>query len=257
MVEDWQGGAGSTVPGDDPTAGPEASPPNVPQVPAPPQPNYAPQPVYPPQPGYPPVYYPPQPGYGQWLNPATGWPVAQPGPWGGPYPPPGWGFQPGFGPGSYAPPGPGPGVVWGGIGLRFGALALDAVMLVVTLFALSLVASALGGTGTSGRADSAAAAAGIVWWLLVMVYHPTCWYVFGASPGQKVLGLRVVRASTGQDLGIGEVLVRYIIFIFVTVAFPLGIVSAAMAANDPFKRAWHDDVARSVVVRRLWPEPRR
>src|ERR1035437_2833830 len=119
MVEDWRGGAGSTVPGDDPTAGPEASPPNVPQVPAPPQPNYAPQPPYPPQPGSPPVCYPP------YCSPQSG-------------------FQPGFGPGSYAPPGPGPGVAWGGIGLRFGALALDAVMLAVTLFALSLVASVLG-----------------------------------------------------------------------------------------------------------------
>jgi uncharacterized RDD family membrane protein YckC len=243
MVEDWQGGAGSTVPGDDPTAGPEASPPNVPQVPPAGYP-----PKWPPQPGY-----PPGPGFGQAGYPQAGYPPVYYPPYYSPQP----GFQPWFGPGSYAPPGPGPGVVWGGIGLRFGALALDAVMLVATLFALSLVASALGGTGTSGRADSAATAAGIVWWLLVMVYYPTCWYVFGASPGQKVLGLRVVRASTGQDLGIGEVLVRYIIFIFVTVAIPLGIVSAAMAANDPFKRAWHDDVARSVVVRRLWPEPRR
>jgi hypothetical protein len=29
------------------------------------------------------------------------------------------------------------------------------------------------------------------------------------------------------------------------------LISAAMASNDPFKRAWHDNVARSVVVKRL------
>jgi len=36
----------------------------------------------------------------------------------------------------------------------------------------------------------------------------------------------------------------------VTIAIPLGIISAVMAAQDPFKRAWHDEVARSIVVRR-------
>src|ERR1035437_8174920 len=121
MVEDWRGGAGSTVPGDDPTAGPEASPPNVPQVPAPSQPNYAPQPADRPGPwfgqsGYPQPGYPPSPSYPPCYSPQPG-------------------FQPWFGPGSYAPPGPGPGVVWGGIGLRFGALALAAVMLVGASFA--------------------------------------------------------------------------------------------------------------------------
>jgi uncharacterized RDD family membrane protein YckC len=126
------------------------------------------------------------------------------------------------------------------------------VILVVSLFALGLVISAVAGGGSVQQSDQAATAAGILWWVLAFVYHPVCWYVFGASPGQKALGLRVVRAATGQDLGIGEVVVRYVIFLLVTVVFPLGIVSAVMAANDPFKRAWHDQVARSIVVRRSW-----
>jgi uncharacterized RDD family membrane protein YckC len=151
----------------------------------------------------------------------------------------------------YAPAGPAPGVVWGGIGARFGALVLDAAILIVCLFAVSLALSAAGATGSSRQADPASTAVGVVWWLVALAYHPACWYIFGATPGQKALHLRVVRASTGQDLGVGEVLVRYIIFLTVTVAFPLGIISAAMAANDPFKRAWHDSVARSIVVRRL------
>ena len=86
--------------------------------------------------------------------------------------------------------------------------------------------------------------------LFVLVYNPACWYIFGATPGQKALGLRVAQASDGQSLGIGAVLVRYLIFFMVTLAFPLGVVSAAIASKDPFKRAWHDELARSVVVRK-------
>jgi hypothetical protein len=160
------------------------------------------------------------------------------------------GFAPGYSPLPYAPPGPGPGLVWGGIGLRFGALVIDSVLLVVSLFALGLVVSVMG-IGSSSRADgTAATAVGLIWWLFVLLYHPACWYVFGATLGQKALGLRVAQASDGQSLGIGAVVVRYLIFFMVTLAFPLGVVSAAIASKDPFKRTWHDELARSVVVKK-------
>jgi uncharacterized RDD family membrane protein YckC len=116
------------------------------------------------------------------------------------------------------------------------------------LFALSMVAAAM---GSSAEQDpQVVTAVGIVWWLLVLMYYPACWYVFGASAGQKALGLRVARASDGQALGIGGVLARFLIFAVVTALIPLGIISAVMAAHDPYKRAWHDLVARSVVVGR-------
>ena len=237
--------------------------------------RYPAQPTFGAQP-YQPYWQPPAPQpptAAQW--PASGW--AQPtGSWGAPtvYPAAGWGrgpgyqpgygpgFAPGFGPGfgsglapgymplPYAPPGPGPGLLWGGIGVRFGALVIDAVLLGCSLFGLGLVLSAIGAGSTTRSDGTAATAVAVVWWLLVFIYHPTCWYIFGATPGQKALGLRVAQASSGQSLGIGAVLVRYLVFFMVTVAFPLGVVSAAIASKDPFKRAWHDELARSVVVRK-------
>jgi uncharacterized RDD family membrane protein YckC len=207
----------------------------------------------------------PGPGWpqsmGPWVaptaHPAPGWgygPGYRPGYGPGFVPAPGAGFAPRFGPGymqtPYAPPGPRPGLLWGGIGARFGALVIDAVLIGCSLFGLGLVLSAIG-TGSTTRSDNTAAtAAAVVWWLLVFIYNPLCWYVFGATPGQKALGLRVAQASTGRSLGIGAVLVRYLVFFTVTVAFPLGVVSAAIASKDPFKRAWHDELARSVVVRK-------
>jgi uncharacterized RDD family membrane protein YckC len=162
-----------------------------------------------------------------------------------------WG-QPGFGGVSSVPPGPAPGLLWGGVMARFGALVVDAVVLFCSVFALGLITSATGLTRASSQEAQPAAATAVylAWWFLMVIYHPVFWYVFGATPGQRAFGLRIARASDGGPLGAGAVVVRYLVFSVVTVVFPLGLISAIVAANDPYKRAWHDEVARSVVVRR-------
>jgi uncharacterized RDD family membrane protein YckC len=211
-------------------------------------PPYSPPPFGAPPYGQPPGYLP----YAPPSYPGSSWTPPPPGSWGagGSYPPPGWGYRPGYPLAAYAPPGPGPGLQWGGVGQRFGALVIDAVILLCGLFAVGLLVTAVDGGGSSSRVDTTAGTAiALMWWLFALIYHPACWYVFGATPGQKALGLRVAQASNGQSLGLGAVLVRYLVFFIVTVIFPLGLVSAVMTSNDPFKRAWHDDVARSVVVR--------
>ena len=262
------GGQGGAVAAEPPAAGSPGAygPPSTPPVgPAGyPGPGFAPPGILSPS-GYgapygPPPYGPPPygqaPGYPPYApppHPASSWPPPQPGSWGTPaYPPTGWGYQEGYSPAAYAPPGPGPGLLWGGIGERFGALLIDGVILIFSLFALGLFVTAVDGSGSSSRSDSPAVTAiALIWWFLALIYHPACWWVFGSTPGQKALGLRVAQASNGQALGIGAVLIRYLIFAIVTVIVPLGLISGAMASNDPFKRAWHDEVARSVVVKRL------
>jgi uncharacterized RDD family membrane protein YckC len=196
------------------------------------------------------------PGWPKWNPPGPsvagpGEPPAQAGPW---IPIPAsapWG-RPGFGGVSSAPPGPAPGLLWGGVAARFGALVVDAVVVFCSVLALGLITSATGLIGASNQQaqSSAATAVYLAWWFLTLIYHPAFWYVFGATPGQTALGLRIARASDGGPLGAGAVVVRYLIFSVVMVVFPLGLISAIVAAKDPYKRAWHDEVARSVVVRR-------
>lgn len=165
----------------------------------------------------------------------------------------GWGYPPPFGFAPFAPAGPAPGLTWGGIGIRFGALLIDAFLMLVALVIGGLLAEAAGirhyADGSSSYSP-AATAVSLIWLLFFLAYHPACWWVFGSSVGQRALGLRVVRASDGQPLGPGAVLIRYIIFAVCTGTIILGLIAAAMANEDPFKRAWHDEAARSVVVRR-------
>jgi uncharacterized RDD family membrane protein YckC len=170
--------------------------------------------------------------------------------WGPPPVHPAWGYEP-AGPSSYGLPGPEPFVLWGGVGVRLGALVLDVIVMVVALFAMGMVIAAVSPAGKTSDSESPIATAmGLIWIVFALVYHPVCWYVVGGTLGQKALGLRIARAYDGADMDIGRVLVRYLIFFFVTVIVPMGVISAVMTAQDPFKRAWHDQVARTIVVKR-------
>jgi uncharacterized RDD family membrane protein YckC len=105
--------------------------------------------------------------------------------------------------------------------------------------------------GNATGASTASAAISVGWLLFLLCYQPACWYFFGGTVGQRAFGLRVVRAADGRPLGLGSALVRFVIFAVSTATVILGLIAAVMASDDPFKRAWHDEAARSVVVRRL------
>jgi uncharacterized RDD family membrane protein YckC len=166
---------------------------------------------------------------------------------------PDWGYQIPSGPSSYGLPGPEPGIVWAGVPARFGALLVDAIVVMAISFATILAVAGVDSSGSTGNSDSPASVAmSLALLVFLLIYHPLCWYLFGQTVGQKALTMRIVRASNGAPIGLSDVLARYAIFFLVTLIFPLGVISAVMAAQDPFKRAWHDQVARTIVVRRRW-----
>jgi uncharacterized RDD family membrane protein YckC len=139
----------------------------------------------------------------------------------------------------------------GGIGIRLGALLIDAVFVFATLIVAGVLMT-LVDPHSSGRSPSSAAMAILLLWMFfVLSYHPASWYVFDCTLGQRALGLRVRRQSDGQSLGFGAVNVRYLVFCVETLIFPLGMITGALAADDPMKRTWHDEAAGSVVVKRL------
>jgi uncharacterized RDD family membrane protein YckC len=203
--------------------------------------------------------YPTQPGWsaqgsGQPHYPAPTWGPQpyQPGmPTG--YRSPAWGYGMGFAPVLTVAAGPQPGLEWGGVGARFWALIADVFVFIGVFMVWAIGTAALGIPTSEVDGVSPPGTMWFVWFLMILVllYHPVCWYFWGGSPGQKALGLRVARSSNGERLGVGAVLIRYLVFSVVTLLLPLGIISAIVTANDPFKRAWHDTIARSVVVRRI------
>jgi uncharacterized RDD family membrane protein YckC len=72
------------------------------------------------------------------------------------------------------------------------------------------------------------------------------WLYRQATPGKMALSLRVVDATTGNTLTVGQSIGRYLGYFVSTIPFGLGLVWVAF---DPKKQGWHDKLAGTVVVR--------
>lgn len=70
----------------------------------------------------------------------------------------------------------------------------------------------------------------------------------GQTPGKRLLGI-TVRAEEGGRLGYGRALKRAVALVVVLLVPVLNIVAVIRPARHPRRRAYHDDVARTDVVK--------
>jgi uncharacterized RDD family membrane protein YckC len=68
------------------------------------------------------------------------------------------------------------------------------------------------------------------------------------------IGARIVDAETGEGVGIGTALIRYLGYFVSAIGLFVGFVWVGL---DPRKQGWHDHMAGTVVVRKRdrRPEP--
>jgi uncharacterized RDD family membrane protein YckC len=209
----------------------------------------------------------PQPGYP--TAPPTGWPGAAPS-WPGAAPSwpgaapswpgaaPSWpGAAPGLVPWMLpmAPPGPAPGIAWAGVAVRLGALILDTVIAAIGFVACSVFASSFAIHGPGGsivRYEPAGYAILWVCFLTIFLYQPLAWWRLGGTPGQRALGLRVVRESDGLPLHFGAVILRYVVWFVLLLTVIPAIIAAVLVAEHPAKRGWHDEASGSAVIKRIY-----
>ncbi|MEC3913505.1 RDD family protein [Nocardia sp. CDC160] len=244
-----------------------------------PQPGYgAPQPAYgaPQQPAYgapQPAYGAPQPAYGAPQQPAYGAP--QPGydaqsPYGAPQQPaygasqPAYGAaQPAFGapqPG-YAPFG-GYGAQYASWGARFGAYLIDAAIWILPGVILRTIAVTAGTSKVHYNIDSnyhttysggglnalgwicllLAFVVGIAGLLFISYQEGTT----GQTPGKKVVGIRLVRESTGQPVGFGLAIGRRLLHFIDGLPCYLGFLWPAWDAK---KQTFADKIVNTIVVK--------
>ena len=131
---------------------------------------------------------------------------------------------------------------------------LDSIFFLVFTFVVTEIMNAPGLQTVNGTVQYQTLANVILLatWLIVLMYIPVCWHLFEGTPGQRLLRLRIVRASDGERIGIGRILLRYLVWAFCLWPFCIPAVIAAVVANDhPQKRAWTDLAGDSVVVRTL------
>lgn len=221
-------------------------PPNDPFAPPPQQPaGYPPPP--PSQPGYPP---PPQQGYQQ--------PYPQQG-YQQPYPQQGYG-QPAYGQPAYGAPVGGPGST-AGMGNRLLARILDSIIIGIPAFIIMAVAgfgffaSADCHTGSDGVYRCTGGGAGLagfflayfIVFVLAILYELYFIGTKGATPGKKIMGVRVVDEQTGGTIGMGRAFIRYLVLGITGSICTLGYWSPFF---DSSKRnsGWHDKAANDLVI---------
>ena len=219
---------------------PQGPPAAYPQQPYPQQPY--------PQQGYPQQPYPPQ-GYPQ--QGAPGYPPA-----GGP---PAYGAPPaGYAPYPQQPYNAAGAYPYKGFWIRFVAAVIDGLIFFVPAFILATAFFSSGAGCTAATYDAAgnyvapsctSGGAGVLYTLVYIAeaaYLVILWGM-GGTVGQRLLGMKVVDATTGQTIGIGKGFLRLVGYIVASIPFSLGLMWAGW---DPRKQGWHDKIANTVVVAR-------
>jgi len=172
-----------------------------------------------------------------------------------PQPGPGWAAG---GP-TWAPPkptGPAPGVVYASAGARLGAFIIDwllvslvvggAVALLGFLTALTVVSTA------ATRSPGAFFAFFAFFPLLILglyavqgAYFAVSWYRGGATPGMRVVGIRVVRSVDGGPLTKQQAVLRTVGYWVSSAVMYLGFIWILI---DDRRQGWHDKIADTLVV---------
>ena len=137
-------------------------------------------------------------------------------------------------------------IEYAGFWLRVGAALIDtALLLCVTVPLLFAIYgwSYFDGTSTGLIAG---AANFILSWVAPAVAVIAFWLYKQATPGKMALSAKVVDAKTGNTLGVGQSIGRYLGYYVSTIPFGLGLLWVAF---DPKKQGWHDKLAGTVVIR--------
>ena len=172
---------------------------------------------------------------------------------------------------------PAPGYEYAGFWRRFWAYLVDTLLLSIPLTLLGVVVfgntipafsstSAIQYDSFSGRyvlspeftaglgsLFSSIARTFVLSWIAQTLYFATCWSRFGASPGQKLLGVEIRTEQTGTWIGFRRGIVRSFGYLVSGLVLDLGFIWAAF---DKRKQGWHDKIAGTVVIRRSGQDSR-
>ena len=161
--------------------------------------------------------------------------------------------------------GPAPGIAYAGFWIRFVATIIDTIIIGVPLVILFIItegstltaytncvnnatATGLPVAGACGATLGSIAYWELVGFLVELVYFVVLWSKFGGTLGQRMLGLHVVDAATGRNIGIGRAIGRFVGYVISGIALDIGFIWAAFDAR---KQGWHDKIASTFVVRKV------
>ena len=159
-------------------------------------------------------------------------------------------------PPSYSPPPQMPGVYqpmavaspssYGGFWIRVVAYIIDVVILGI-VGAIFSIPFAVNYSDVNSLNSAAARTSNGIDLVLSFLYFTLLWTYMGASLGQRILGMHVVDAATGQPITFGKAALRWFGLI---ISFFVCFIGVIWVAFDQRKQGWMDKIAGTVVVRR-------
>ncbi len=138
-------------------------------------------------------------------------------------------------------------VVYGGFWRRFWAVLLDSIFIAVVNFPIQMVLgfASFRNIQANGPNFGIIGLIYLISFVIQCAYFTYFWSQRGASPGQMILGLKVVTAE-GGPLTVGRAFGRY--WAYLLSAFTL-LIGYIIAAFDEQKRALHDYICGTRVIR--------
>ena len=133
-----------------------------------------------------------------------------------------------------------------GFWARVGAALIDTVLVLIVTVPLLVAIYGPAYFGGQQKGFIAGPADFLISWVAPAVAAIAFWLYMQATPGKMAISARVVDASTGNTLSVGQSVGRYLAY-FVSI-LPLGI-GLLWVAFDSRKQGWHDKLAGTVVVR--------
>jgi uncharacterized RDD family membrane protein YckC len=131
-----------------------------------------------------------------------------------------------------------PTAAYGGFWIRVVAYIIDGIILSVAGGIIDAIFRVNTTSGASG-------VAGLVSLLISLAYFAGLWTYMGATLGQRIFKLRVVDANTGQPIGLGKAVVRWLGLL---VSFIVCFVGVIWVAFDARKQGWMDKIAGTLVL---------
>ena len=162
-----------------------------------------------------------------------------------PPPPPGYAPPPqmpsGYQPMAVASPGS-----YGGFWIRVVAYIIDAIILGIIGGILS-VPLGVNYSDVNSLSSAGSRTSNGIDLVLSLVYFVGLWTYMGGTIGQRILGMRVVDATSGQPIGLGKAVIRWLGLLLSFFVCAIGVIWVAF---DGRKQGWMDKIAGTVVVRR-------
>jgi uncharacterized RDD family membrane protein YckC len=154
-------------------------------------------------------------------------------------------------PPQHQPPPPPTGTAYANYGTRVLAYLIDSGVDLAVLITFGLIISVIG--KVSGVLSTLLS---LLLWAAVLAYPPVFDGLWGQTIGKRVMHIRVVGERTGQPIGVGLGVVRYLVLWISTIPLYIGYLSPLFDSTKRLQ-GWHDKAAGDVVVlgdAANWPE---